>query len=564
MPARTFRRGDRVILIHERARVGASPADIAAADVAGAVAGAPVFVLVHGLGMGHAYWGDLAERLAETGRVLALDLPGFGDSPKPRTPPSIPETGELLAGLLAELLRDEGVRHPVLVGHSSGAQVVAEAAARHPELVDRIVLVGPSVNPRERTAMKQVGRFVEDVAVIDPIAFEVGARAYLESGLRWTAANLRPMLRHRMEAVLPQVRADTLVIRGEEDRVVPRSWGQSVAALVPGARYAEIPGRGHEATVHRDGALHELILAHALGRRPGRTLAVHERRAALSRALGGSTTTRVGWILRDYGYGIRRRLDQLSAKRPPARWRHGDPRLPDVVLAPGLHEHWSFLAPLADALNAAGHRIVIIHGLGMNRRAVSDTSRRLQVALGRVPAPPSGRVIVAHSKGGLIAKHLLTDLERGTGPLGAGARARLDVRGAVTLATPYAGSARAKWFLDPGMRAFLPTDAEIVELQRFAEVNARIVSIFGTLDAHVPEGSALPGATNIIVPAAGHFRLTASPAAHRAAIDAVARVIALDSAARGTGTGSPRAGAARPVSDAPGRTRPTEDVPLDP
>ncbi|GAA1527116.1 pimeloyl-ACP methyl ester carboxylesterase [Agromyces terreus] len=514
MPARPFRRGDRVILVHERAR-----SDADAADAAG-----PVFVLVHGLGMGHAYWGDLVEQLESSGRVLALDLPGFGDSPKPRTVPSIAGSAELLAAML----RAEGLHRPVLVGHSSGAQVVAEAAARHPELVDRIVLIAPSVNPRERTAVQQAARFVQDVAVIDPTALETGASAYLESGFGWTLANLRPMLEHRMELVLPRVRAATLVIRGEQDHVVPQSWAQAVATLVPQARYAEIAHRGHETTSDHDGPLHELIARHALGEPVGRELAVHERRAALSRSLGGGTTERVGWILRDYAYGIRRRLDQFVVRRPPARWRHGDPTRPDVVLATGLHEHWSFLAPLADALNRAGHRIVVVEGLGMNRHPVPETSHRLQLALARVAPPPAGRVIVGHSKGGLIAKHLLTDLERGTGPLAADGRARLGVRGSVSLATPYAGSARARWFLDPSMRAFLPTDAAIVELQRSASVNARIVSIFGTLDAHVPEGSALPGATNVIVPAAGHFRLTASPAAHRATVEAVASLASLD------------------------------------
>lgn len=522
MPARAFRRGDRTIVVHETSRVSEGPPR---ATPARRPEGGPeperAFVLVHGLGMAAEYWGDLAQRLSTSGPVLALDLPGFGDAPEPSRPLSIAET----ADLLAELLEHEGFGggpSPVLVGHSAGAQVVADLAARHPQLVDRIVLVDPSVNPRERTLARQTARLLQDLAVVDPVALARGARAYAEAGLPWVLANLRPMLDHRMELVLPHVRAEVLVIRGEDDRVVPRAWAQAVGSLAPHARYAEVPGRGHEVVARHAGPLGTLIAAHARGDATGRVLAPHERRLALSWSLGGSTTTRIGWVLRDYGYGIRWRLAQLVAGAPPAKWRDGDPALPDVLLVPGVHEHWSFLTNLAEALNEAGHRITIVHGLGMNRRPVPDTSRRLQRALARVPAPPAGRVIVAHSKGGLIGKHLLTDLERGTGPLGADGAARLDVRGAATLAAPFSGSARARWFLDPSMRAFLPTDATILELQRDAAVNARIVSIFGTLDAHVTEGSALAGATNVIVPAAGHFRLTGSPAAHRAVIDAVA------------------------------------------
>ncbi|WP_067879695.1 alpha/beta fold hydrolase [Agromyces aureus] len=526
MHARTFRRGDRTIVIHETALVvdAGVPAGVDARGDAGGEASdpastpPPTYVLVHGLGMAAEYWGDLGERLSASGRVLALDLPGFGESPEPTRVLTVPET----ADLVAELLRTDRIAHPVLVGHSMGAQVVADLAARHPELVERIVLIGPSVNPRERSRRRQTARLLQDVAIMDPIAFARGAGAMAEAGLPWVLANLRPALEHRLERVMPHVRAEVLVVRGEDDRVVPRFWAEAVASLAPHARYDEVPGRGHEVVARDTRGLAELVVAHARGGHPGRLLAPYERRIALSRSFGGGTTTRAGWVLRDYGYGIRWRLAQLVAGAPPERWRDGDPALPDIVLVPGVHEHWSFLTGLADALNRAGHRITIVHGLGMNRRPVPDTSRRLQRALARVAAPPAGRVIVAHSKGGLIAKHLLTDVVRGSGPVGASADERLDVRGAVTLASPYAGSLRARWFLDPSMRAFLPTDATIVELQRDAEVNSRIVSIFGTLDAHVTEGSALAGATNVIVPAAGHFRLTGSAAAHRAAVEGVA------------------------------------------
>ncbi|GAA1938321.1 alpha/beta fold hydrolase [Agromyces allii] len=546
MPARTFRWGDRTIVVHETPRPGAeagTPLGAPADDPGPATP--PTYVLVHGLGMAAEYWGGLGERLAPTGRVLALDLPGFGEAPEPARVLSVPET----ADLVADLVRAERLARPVLVGHSMGAQIVADLAARHPELVERIVLIGPSVNPRERSRARQTARLLQDVAVIDPVAFARGAGAMAEAGLPWVLANLRPALEHHLERVMPHVRAETLVVRGEDDRVVPRFWAQAVAGLAPNARYAEVPGRGHEVVARDTGELDDLVIAHALGDRPGRRLAPYERRIALSRSFGGSTTTRVGWVLRDYGYGIRWRLAQLVAGDPPARWREGDPTLPDVVLVPGVHEHWSFLTRLADALNRAGHRITIVRGLGMNRRPVPDTSRRLQRALARVAAPPAGRVIVAHSKGGLIAKHLLTDLVRGSGPFGTSAVERLDVRGAVTLAAPYAGSVRARWFLDPSMRAFLPTDATILELQRDAAVNANIVSIFGTLDAHVTEGSALAGATNVIVPAAGHFRLTGSAAAHRAVIEGVASL-----------AGAPLTRAAAPLPPEGLATAPVEPV----
>lgn len=140
--------------------------------------------------------------------------------------------------------------------------------------------------------------------------------------------------------------------------------------------------------------------------------------------------------------------------------------MPEAVLLPGVYEHWSFLRPLGDVLNAAGHRVVIVHGLSANRRPIVETSARLE------------RAIVGHSKGGLIGKHLLLD----------GGAESLGIRGLVAVCTPFGGARRARLFRDPSIRALLPGDETIVMLGSAASVNSRIVSVFGTYDPHVPDG----------------------------------------------------------------------------
>ena len=67
----------------------------------------------------------------------------------------------------------------------------------------------------------------------------------------------------------------------------------------------------------------------------------------------------------------------------------------------------------------------------------------------------------------------------------------------------------------------MPTDETIVMLGRESSVNGRIVSVFGQYDPHIPDGSALDGATNVRVPAFGHFRLLGAPETHRAVIEGV-------------------------------------------
>jgi 8-oxo-dGTP pyrophosphatase MutT (NUDIX family) len=196
--------------------------------------------------------------------------------------------------------------------------------------------------------------------------------------------------------------------------------------------------------------------------------------------------------------------------RVPAHYAHGEPGKPTVVLIPGVYERWIFLKAIADRLWEDGYPISVVHGLGYNRRPIVDTSDRLGAALSRVRANPAGRIIVAHSKGGLVGKHLMLS-----------SREDLGIRGLVAVCTPFAGSRYAKYVLGQTLRAFSPTDDTIVLLGRNSSVNAEIVSIFGPFDPHVPDGSVLVGATNVQVPVSGHFRILQSAEAIDAAADAV-------------------------------------------
>ena len=259
-----------------------------------------------------------------------------------------------------------------------------------------------------------------------------------------------------------------------------------------------------------------------------------------------SAATRALWWAADYLYAARRQLAVVAppwaigrARPTPRGWRTGSPELPEIVLVPGVYEHWTFLRPLGDALSAAGHRVTVVHGLGVNRRGIAETSAQLQKLLTKLPAPDSGRVIVAHSKGGLIGKHVLVssgaasaaaaEAAVGGDPADAAAsappeagRPALGLLGLVAVATPFGGARRARLLIDPSIRAFLPGDATIVSLGRETSVNGRIVSIFGPYDPHIAEGSALDGATNVRVPTPGHFRVLSSPRTHAAVIEGVA------------------------------------------
>jgi len=101
----------------------------------------PATALVHGLGGFAESWRHNIPELARHGRVIALDLPGFGRSGKPRRPYTL----DFLAQALHGLLRALGAYRVKLVGHSLGGAVAARFALDHPGRVERLAFLGAAV-----------------------------------------------------------------------------------------------------------------------------------------------------------------------------------------------------------------------------------------------------------------------------------------------------------------------------------------------------------------------------------------------------------------------------------
>ena len=86
----------------------------------------PVVLLIHGLGADHEDWRRVVPLLADTFRVLVVDLPGFGSTPPLAAPRGLVDYAEAVWGALQAL----GVHQvDALVGHSMGGAVAIEAAS---------------------------------------------------------------------------------------------------------------------------------------------------------------------------------------------------------------------------------------------------------------------------------------------------------------------------------------------------------------------------------------------------------------------------------------------------
>ncbi|PVZ93651.1 alpha/beta hydrolase [Amnibacterium flavum] len=185
----------------------------------------------------------------------------------------------------------------------------------------------------------------------------------------------------------------------------------------------------------------------------------------------------------------------LFRVRPGDYLIEGAPKTP-VLLIPGVYETWQFLRPIADHLRDAGHPVHVLPTLRRNTGAVPASA---DLVLDRLRALDlRGVIVVAHSKGGLIGKlAMLRDTD--------GRIERM-----IAVASPFSGSRYARYIRVRSLRVFSPNDPTLREIAAQLEVNARITSIWGSFDPHIPGGSHLDGATNVRLHGAGHFRIIGS------------------------------------------------------
>jgi pimeloyl-ACP methyl ester carboxylesterase len=198
------------------------------------------FVLIHGIGVSSVYYRPLAEELATQGRVHVVELPGFGKALTPRQPLSMEDFAETAWAALDTL----GIADPVLIGHSMGSQVVVEMAVARPGHRP-IVLLGPTIDVRERTVPRQALRLVWD-SIIEPFGVTPIVLAdYLRCGFPWYVATLREMMRHRIEQRLPLVESPVLLISGVRDAISPPAWLKTLAHVARTARVETVPKEAH-------------------------------------------------------------------------------------------------------------------------------------------------------------------------------------------------------------------------------------------------------------------------------------------------------------------------------
>jgi pimeloyl-ACP methyl ester carboxylesterase len=213
----------------------------------------PEVLVLHGWGASIEAVESITRGLAAGCSVHAVDLPGFGQT----GPPPVAWGAGEYADWTRELIAALGLERPSIVGHSHGGRVAIQLAAVHPELVDKLVLVDAAGirAPRAFSWYRRVAlaKFAKHIlnrlgepgrALGRRLVGRTASGDYVAS-----AETMRPtfvrLVNTDLTALLPEIRASTLLIWGDQDEETPLSDGQTMERLIPDAGLVVFEGAGH-------------------------------------------------------------------------------------------------------------------------------------------------------------------------------------------------------------------------------------------------------------------------------------------------------------------------------
>jgi 3-oxoadipate enol-lactonase len=239
----------------------------------------PVVVLLHGLGGSRISWESQLLDFRDRFRVVAWDLPGYGDSPDLNEP----MTFEALANAVVNFIDEIGTDSAHLVGISFGGMIAQYVASQHPARIRSLTLLStspkfgldgtdPDAWRAARLAALDVGQQPSDFAepVLRSLAGpNIGEHAFNEQKRamgRITAIALRRsidcLVTHDSRDLLAMITAPTLCLVGEFDRETPISYSQAIVDAISGARLRVITNAGHLLNAEAPDAVNDAIGEH--------------------------------------------------------------------------------------------------------------------------------------------------------------------------------------------------------------------------------------------------------------------------------------------------------------
>ena len=221
----------------------------------------PTLVFIHGAEHDHCVWVLQTRYLAHHGfGVLAVDLPGHG-----RSDGAPLDSVEKIADWIVAVLNAAGVSKATLIGHSMGSLVAIECAARHPDRIAKIALIGTAfpmkVSDELLTATRDDEPLAQDMVNIWSHSAYAQYPGNPGPGFWAMGGNLRLMQRQKPGVMhtdfaacnayangidaAKQVRCPALLIMGKRDLMTPPRAAKEIMGALADKRSVEIAGSGH-------------------------------------------------------------------------------------------------------------------------------------------------------------------------------------------------------------------------------------------------------------------------------------------------------------------------------
>lgn len=221
----------------------------------------PAVVMVHGAGMNRTVWSLQARHLAHRGyALLAVDLPGHGGSAG-----AAPQSIEQAAGWLIGVMDAAGIEAAAIVGHSMGALIGLQAAARLGRRLWALALLGVAAPMKVHPALMKAAEAGDPAAIDMIVDWGYGPRGHIGANPApgmWMAGGGARLLQGAGPGVLArdlaacaaydgalaaaaEVRCPVKILMGEVDRMTPPASAEGLARAFAGAETTVLAGVGH-------------------------------------------------------------------------------------------------------------------------------------------------------------------------------------------------------------------------------------------------------------------------------------------------------------------------------
>lgn len=185
---------------------------------------------------------ELLKLLSVKFRVVALDFPGFGQSPEPPQAWTVSD----YAALVEKFIDHLNIKKCILIGHSFGGRVATKIAAKNPQNIEKLILVASAGVEKKSLKIKLLSftagvtpQFIKNI-----FSSHLGSADYKKTTgiMRQTFKNI---INEDLQGLFPKIKIPVLLVWGQLDNTTPLTHAKIMDKLIPDSKLTIIPDGNH-------------------------------------------------------------------------------------------------------------------------------------------------------------------------------------------------------------------------------------------------------------------------------------------------------------------------------